>query len=115
MVWAVIAAAFLFLLGRSLREGMRSTSSRPLAVFGTLLDGLAMLAFGLAVFGALMALVLGILAETGPRLAGQSLRDVLVTSGALLVAGIVLLVLGTATRGLAARRPAARAANQGGH
>jgi hypothetical protein len=116
MVWVVVTAVFLFLLGRSLSEALSTTSSRPLAFLGTLLDGAAMLAFGLGVFGLLMALVLGILAESGPRLVGQSLRDVLVMSAALIGAGAVALFVGTAVRGLGARRPANLArVNRGGH
>ncbi|MGG5809909.1 hypothetical protein [Falsiroseomonas sp. CW058] len=114
-VWIVVAGLFLFLVGKSLSDAMGTTSSRPLALLGTVLDGLAMIAMAVGVFGLLMALVLGVFASSGPRLAGSSLRDVLLWSGGLMALAVVLLAAGTAVRGVGARRPAEARPVRGGH
>lgn len=116
MVWLAIAAVFVLLLGRSLREQMNATGSPMLAYMGALLDGLAMAGLGLGIFGGLMALALGVFADSGLRLTGQSLRDVAVTSAALAGAGLIVLLAGNAVRKAARKRPpSARPANRGGH
>jgi protein-S-isoprenylcysteine O-methyltransferase Ste14 len=112
-VWIVVAALFLFLLGKSLSDSMGTTSSRNLAFLGTVLDGLAMIAGAIAVFGLLMALVLGVFAASGPRLTGDSLRDVLLWSAGLIVLAAAMLAAGTAVRNIGARRPAAAQPSRG--
>jgi uncharacterized membrane protein len=115
MVWIVVAAVFVLLTARSLQVATSSTASRSLALLGTLLDALAMLGLCLGLFGLFMALTLGVFADTGLRLTGQSLRDVLITSGALIAAGVVVLFGGMAVRKAAARRPPVARAVRGGH
>lgn len=102
-VWIVVAAIFLFLLGRSLHESVSTTHSRFAGFLGALLDGLALLAMGLGVFGLLMALALGVFTGSGPRLAGDSLRDVLVWSGGLMAGALLLLAAGSGVRSLGGR------------
>lgn len=102
-VWIVVAGVFLFLLGRSLNDAMSGTASRPAAIMGAAADGLAMIAMAAGVFGLLMALVLGVFADHGPRLAGASLRDTLLWSGGMVVLAFGLLVLGSLVRRAGAR------------
>lgn len=103
-VWIVVAGIFLFLLGRSLHEGMSSGRSRTGAFLGALADGLGMICMAIGVFGLLMALVLGVFASAGPRLTGDSLRDVIIWSGGFILLAFLLLVAGTAARNLGGRR-----------
>lgn len=90
-IWLAIAALFLFLVGRQAHENSLSTPSRRAAFLGTLAHGLALVALGFGTFGLLMALFLGLLAPTGPRLTGASLRDVLMWSVGFLILGAALL------------------------
>ncbi|MBU8537138.1 hypothetical protein [Falsiroseomonas tokyonensis] len=111
-VWVVIAALFLFLLGRFLQENAATTRSRPAALIGTLADGAALVALTLGVFGLLVALVLGVFSGHGPRLAGESLNATLIWSGALIGAGLLLLLASGGIRRLGGRgapAPAMRA------
>jgi hypothetical protein len=115
-VGIVVAGIFLFLVGRSLGDAMGTTASRPVAFMGAAADGLAMVAMAVGVFGLLMALVLGVFADHGPRLAGASLRDTLLWSGGMIVLALALLLLGSAVRRAGSRAaPAARRARRAAH
>ena len=92
-IWIVIAALFLFLVGRQLHENTSTTRSRPMALLGTLADGLALIALGVGTFGLLMAVFLGVFAPAGPHLAGNSLIEVTAWSIGFLIAGVVLVLL----------------------
>ena len=97
-VWVVIGALFLFLLGRQMHENSSSTRSRPMALMGTLADGLGLICLAIGTFGLLMAVFLGFFASHGPRLTGASLIDVLIWSVAFLVIGAGLALLSGALR-----------------
>jgi uncharacterized sodium:solute symporter family permease YidK len=115
-VWIVCAGIFLFLLGRSLHEGMNSTASRPAAFAGALADGLSLISMAAGVFGLLMAAFLGIFATSGPRLVGNSLNDVLIWSGGLILCAFLLLALGSAARKAGGKAvPGARPRAVAGH
>ena len=103
--WIIVAAVFLFLIGRSLSESLGSTRSRPVALLGTILDGLGMVVMAAGVFGLLMALVFGVFADHGIRLTGTSLRDVLVWSAGMIGAALLLLAAGSGVRRAAGRVP----------
>ncbi len=111
--WIIFAGVFLLLTGRSLHEGTNASGSRLIGFLGAVMDGLAMVAMALGLFGLLMALALGVFADSGPRLVGQSLQGVLVWSGGLMAASLALLVLGSLVR-RAGGRPASSAMG-GGH
>ncbi|MBX9593668.1 MAG: hypothetical protein K2X46_04845 [Roseomonas sp.] len=102
-IWLVIAAVFLFLLGRQAHEDSLTTRSRPAAFLATLAHGLALVALGVGTFGLLMAIFLGLLAPAGPHLTGPSLRDVLLWSAGLLILGAALLFGGGGIRRLGGR------------
>lgn len=108
-VWIVVAGLFLFLLGRSLHEGMSGGGSRVGAFLGVVADGLSMICAAIGVFGLLMALVLGVFADAGPRLTGDSLRDVIIWSVGFILLAVLLLFAGIAARKLRGRPRAARA------
>ncbi len=114
-VWIVCAGIFLFLLGRSLHEGMSASSSRTSAVVSTIADGLAMVLMAVGVFGLLMALFLGVFAGGGPRLAGASLSNVTLWSAGMVGLAVAMFFLGVAARRRGAgSAPVARPA-RGGH
>ncbi len=100
MVWFVLAAVFLHLMARLLAEARQGTGSRALALLSTLLQGVALLTMATGVFGLLIALVLGLLAEAGPRLRGDALLDMLIWASALVVGGFLLLGAGGGLRRL---------------
>jgi protein-S-isoprenylcysteine O-methyltransferase Ste14 len=114
-VWLVIAALFLFLLGRQLHENTSGTRSRPAALLGTLADGLGLIALGIGVFGVLMAIFLGVFAGAGPHLTGNSLRDVILWSAGFLALGIALIVASGAIRRLGGRGAPVARPTRGGH
>jgi hypothetical protein len=114
--WIVVGGVLLFLLARSLSDSLDATPSRPMAFMATLLDGMALVSMLLGVFGALMALVLGVFATSGPRLLGHGVTDMLIWSGALMIGSILFLVAASAVRSMGGRAPAGRAAaSRGGH
>lgn len=100
LLWIVIAAVFLFLLARYLQENSSSTRSRAAALIGTLFDGLGLVALTLGVFGLLVAVVFGVMPDSGPRLAGSGLYSTLTWSIALLAAGALAMVLSIGVRRL---------------
>lgn len=114
-VWVVIGALFLFLLGRQLHENTNSTRSRPMALMGTLSDGIGLVCLAVGTFGLLMSLILGVFASHGPRLTGTSLVDVLLWSvGALILGGALIVFSGTLRRIGGKGMPEARSI-RGGH
>jgi uncharacterized membrane protein YGL010W len=90
-VWIVIVVLFIYLMSRTVQENASSTRSPAAALIGSIADGIGLIALTLGVFGLLMALVLGLLADAGPRLVGESLRATLLWSAALLAIGILLI------------------------
>lgn len=102
-VWIVIAALFLFLLGRQLHENSSTTRSRSAALIGTLADGIGLVCLAAGVFGLLMAIFLGIFASRGPHLTGASLVDVLVWSAGLILLGTALIFASGAIRRIGRR------------
>ncbi|WP_203070765.1 hypothetical protein [Falsiroseomonas ponticola] len=108
-IWLVIAAVFLFLLGRQAQENSLTTRSRAAALLATLAHGLALASLGCGTFGMLMAIFLGLIPPAGPHLTGTSLRDVLLWSTGFLALGAALLFGGGGIRRLGGRgAPAAR-------
>ncbi len=114
-VWILIVAVFLYLVTKSLGDGLSATSSRPLAFLAALTDGIAMLAMAAGVFGLLMALVLGVFASYGPRLVGASLRDMLIWCGILMLASMIFLILGSLLRRAASRSAVVPLRTRGAH
>jgi len=114
-VWLLVAAIFLYLVSKSLGDGLSATSSRPLAFIAAITDGIAMLAMAAGLFGLLMALVLGVFASDGPRLVGSSLINMLIWCAVLMLTSLVFLVLGSLLRRAASRFPAAPVQTRGGH
>lgn len=102
-LWVFLAVVFVFLVVKSLLGSLETTSSRPVAFLAALTDGLAMLAMAAGVFGVLIALVLGVLANHGPRLAGAQLTDMLIWSGGLMLFALLMLVAGSYVRRLGGR------------
>jgi protein-S-isoprenylcysteine O-methyltransferase Ste14 len=90
-IWLVIAAVFLFLVGRVAHENSLTTRSRPAAMAATVAHGLALALLGCGTFGMLMAIFLGLLPPAGPHLTGSSLRDVMLWSVGFLALGAALL------------------------
>lgn len=114
-IWIVIGTLFLFLVSRQLHENTSTTRSRPLALLGTLADGLGLLALGIGTFGMLMAIFLGFFPPAGPHLTGSSLVEVIIWSVGLLVVGVVMLLLSVLLRRAGGRgTPDARPV-RGGH
>ena len=103
-VWILIGLVFLYLIINSMQDSLSSTSSRPLGFLAALLDGSAMVAMAVGVFGLLMALVLGVFAGYGPRLAGTGLRNMLLWSGGLMLVSFLLIILAAQVRRLGGRR-----------
>jgi hypothetical protein len=114
-VWILIVAIFLYLMAKSLGDGLSSTASRPLAFLAALTDGVAMLSMAAGLFGLLMALVLGVFANYGPRLVGASLYSMLVWCGVLMLTSLVFLILGSFLRRAASRYALAPLQTRGGH
>ncbi|SFK51919.1 hypothetical protein [Falsiroseomonas stagni] len=102
-IWLVIAAIFLYLVGRQAHENSLTTRSRAAALFSTLAHALALVALGCGTFGMLMAIFLGLIAPAGPHLTGPSLRDVLLWSAGFLILGAALLFGGGGIRRLGGR------------
>ncbi len=102
-IWLVIAAIFLYLVGRQAHENSLTTRSRAAALFSTLAHALALVALGCGTFGMLMAIFLGLIAPAGPHLTGPSLRDVLLWSTGFLILGAALLFGGGGIRRLGGR------------
>ncbi|MBU8546407.1 MULTISPECIES: hypothetical protein [Roseomonadaceae] len=90
-VWIVIAVLFIYLFARTVQENASSTRSPAAALIGSIADGFGLIALTLGVFGLLMALVLGVLVDVGPRLAGESLTATLLWSAALIAIGVLLI------------------------
>jgi phosphatidylglycerophosphate synthase len=105
-LWVVLVIIFLILVVKSLMGALEATSNRPVAFLGTVVDGLSMLAMTAGIFGLLIALVLGVLADRGPRLAGDQLMTMLVWSGGLILFAFLMLVIGSYVRRMG-RRPVA--------
>jgi len=102
-VWILIALVFVYLITNSLQDSLSSTASRPVAFLAGLLDGLAMVAMAVGVFGLLMALVLGVFAGYGPRLAGTGLRNMLLWSGGLMLLSFLFIIVAAQLRRLGGR------------
>jgi len=112
-VWILIAAIFLYLIVNSAQDSFSSTASRPMAFLAALLDGLAMVAMAVGVFGLLMALVLGVFADYGPRLAGSGLTNMLLWSGGLMLLSFLFIIVAAQLRRLGGRSARGFAASRG--
>ncbi|NKE44716.1 hypothetical protein HB662_08000 [Roseomonas frigidaquae] len=113
-VWIIIAALFLFLVSRTMQENASSTRSGAAAFIGTLADSAALVLLTLGVFGLLLALVFGVMAPEGPRLAGDGLYGTLLWSAGLLAAGVLLILASGGIRRLGGKGAPAKAL-RGGH
>lgn len=111
-VWVLVAAIFLYLMSKSLSDGLGASASRPLAFLAALTDAVAMLAMAA---GLLMALVLGVFATHGPRLVGGSLYSMLIWCGILILVSLVFLILGSFLRRGASRYAVAPMQTRGRH
>ena len=88
--WILIVVLFLYLMGRRTAENLSTTRSPLMGYIGTALDAVALVAITCGIFGALMAIFLGIFAPRGAHLAGANLRDMVIWTVVLLVIGIGL-------------------------
>jgi hypothetical protein len=105
----LVVAAFLLVMTGLLHRWRSSPGSRSGALTGGLLDSVAMVCLLLGVFGVLMVLVLGVLPESGLRITGRSLPDLVLASLGLVAAGLGGLSSGALWRGLRGRRRRAAA------
>ena len=113
-VWVIIALLFLFLVSRTMQENASTTRSGAAALIGTLADAAGLVALTLGVFGLLLALVFGVMAPAGPRLAGDSLYSTLLWSVGLLAVGVLLILASGGIRRIGGKS-APQAALRGGH